>query len=108
MKAIATKSLGIDDELGLEKQVSVFTILIDAENEKIDVGYVIEILSPKGIVVSKSTKMYYTRRNNVEQRDPEGKLITEANMKFDTLRVSQIGKAIEEMIASDLDEYPDF
>lgn len=108
MKAIATLSLGVNDLTGSEEQVSVWSILIDAEEEKISVGYKIEVLSPKGIVVASSQKQFYYRRNNVEQRDPNGELIAPANMKFDALRESPIGKAIEGLIDSDLKEYPEF
>ncbi len=110
MQAIATKSLGNNNPTGLEQRIAVWSINIDAQEEIITVGYCIETISPTGLIVNRSPKQFYTRRNIAEQRtpEPESELISSANMKFDALRESPTGQQIAAMIAADLEEYPEF
>lgn len=87
---IASKSFGIDDFTGLEKALFVFKQTNDAKNETIIMDYDIVLLSPNGKIVSILYSDNYTRYNMPNKN------------KFDELRQSQIGQAIEALIQNDL------
>ncbi len=112
MKAIAKKSLGINTSTGLEEQISAYTIFISTLEEKIQVGYKIQSLSPTGVIVSETELKYFNRINQKEQTgigiQGERIVVSPENNKFNQLRESEIGLAITSLIASDLDSYPDF
>ncbi len=127
MTPIAKKSLGIDQESGLEQQIVITQLTIDSTSEIVVIVYRLELLSPKGTVVRRSDPKTYTRYNlpNIlyksgdvitpEVLDVDGvTVITPAvisdgtevkligNMKFDLLRNSPIGQGITGLIGLDI------
>ena len=97
---IATKSLGTDSASGLQKEVRAWQLTIDTKSEIVVVVYDIVLLSPKGKIVSILETNTY-RRTNVPARDS-----IPADMRFNTLRNSSLGKSIEDMIKKTIDKYP--
>ena len=87
MTPIAIKSFGIDTESGLEKQLQVWSVFCDAENEQITIIYKIILLSPTGTVFSVINRGGYLRNGT----------------KFQTLGLSEIGVGITALIEGDLE-----
>lgn len=95
MTPLATQSIGINEEIGLEQVVKIWRFEVNAKVERIYVSYEVETLSPTGIVLS-TTNGCFERYNGDE------------NKQFDALRDSQIGQAITGMLANDLKNFPNF
>lgn len=126
MTPISIKSLGIDQESGLEQQISVTQLTIDAEAEMVVIIYRIELLSPNRTIVRRSNPLSYTRYNlptilynpgeiiKKAVLDENGEIITPeiiaiggeikliGNMKFDLLRNSSLGQGITGLINLDI------
>lgn len=101
---IATKSLGVDSITGLDKQVQVWQLTIDAKAEKIVVVYDVVLLYNGKVVSVLSTDMY-TRENRPAHTDMAGNTI-DADNRFSQYRSSQLGQAIEAMIQQTINAYP--
>lgn len=99
---IAEKSLGTNQEHGLEMRLVVFSIIINAKIPLIEVFYDIVLMSPKGKIVSVLTEGRY-HRSNQEETETE-----EENMKFNALRESSLGKGIQQLIQSDINQIQSF
>lgn len=127
MIPIAKKSLGIDQQSGLEQQIVINQLTIDSESEIVVIVYRIELLSPKGTVIKRSHPLNYTRYNLPDILYKEGDIITPevldedgitiitpaviatgvevkltGNMKFNLLRNSTLGQGITGLINLDI------
>jgi hypothetical protein len=107
MKPIAVKSLGINKTTGLEEQLHVWQLTIDAKSEVVVVVFDIVTLAPNGEIVKVSETNSYRRYNYLGEPATEDKKEIPANMKFDEYRNSQIGQAISGMIQKTIELYPD-
>lgn len=127
MRPIGIKSLGVNKTTGLEDQLVVWQINIDAQSEKVVVVYYIQTLAPTGVVITKSENKTFERYNRPDVLFKEGEEITPAviddkgvevepaviavgeevkvagNMKFEALRTSAVGQMIEGLIQIDMD-----
>jgi len=104
---VKTKDLGIDEPTGLQKELQVWRIEVDAKAETVNVYYDI-VLKSNGVAaaVVESNKNYL-RYNRPAEVDAEGNEIRPANMKFDALRSSPVGQGVEALIQQDINNYPD-
>lgn len=90
----AKKVLGIDERTGLSIELRATDILIEPKKQLITVTVEKCLVSPTGIVMEIVETVYFTRTNK------------EANMKFDLLQNSPVGTGISQMLAIDLENYP--
>jgi hypothetical protein len=104
-KPIITQAMGIDSASKLQKQISIYKIVIDGEMQRIVVMYRIE-LTANGIIVNSSKNLTYHRYDNPGKKDANGNIIIAPDMRWDTLQQSQIGQAIIQMLKGDLATYP--
>jgi hypothetical protein len=95
MTPITTKSLGINQELGLEQELKVWQVNIDARSEVINVVYEIVTYSPTNTIIKNEYPLQYIRFND-----------TNGQMMFDHYRDSVIGQSIISAINQTLDNYP--
>lgn len=103
---LATKSIGTDPLTGLEQRVSIYQFTADSNAEVISVAYVVEMLSPTGVIVATSDVKSFIRSNKEEEKDGDGNVVVPALMQFDALRNSEIGQGIVAMLVNDLNSYP--
>ena len=97
---IATKSIGTDSVTGLHQNVNVWSLSINARTSEVFVTYNIETLAPNGIAVYQSPDMIYRRFNKPASGG------NAADMRYDALSASTVGRMIAGMIASDLSKWP--
>lgn len=95
MTPITTKALGINQELGLEQELKVWQINIDAKSEVIKVIYEIVTYSPTNTLIKSEYPLQYIRFND-----------TNGQMMFDYYRNSLIGQEITSAIEQTLQNYP--
>jgi hypothetical protein len=91
---ITSKSLGIDQETGLEKKIIIHTLEINSQTEVITVKYQVALVSPTGKIMAVLENGQYTRFNSPIKQ------------KYNALRDSAIGQGIIQMLGLDLDLYP--
>lgn len=92
-KVLFSKSLGVDDETGSEVIIEIFCIKIDGDNERINIDYRLNFLSPKNIVL-KSESNSYSRFNRVDYYYRQNEIITPAVLysKGDTIPLPKDAK----------------
>lgn len=92
---ITSKSLGTDQETGLEKKVIIHTVEINSLTEVITVKYQVALVSPTGKIMAVLEEKEYRRYNSLN------------NKKYDSLKNSALGEGIRQALQLDLDLYPD-
>ena len=97
---IATKSIGTDSVTGLQQNVNVWSLSINARTSEVFVTYNIETLAPNGIAVYQGPDMIYRRFNKPASGG------NAADMRYDALSASSVGRMIAGMIANDLSKWP--
>ena len=95
MLPITTKALGVNQELGLEQELRVWRVNIDAKEEVISVIYEIVTYSPTNTIIKSEYPLQYIRFND-----------TNGQMMFDNYRNSMIGQGIISAIEQTLLNYP--
>lgn len=90
MKFITNRTLGIDVETGLSKELRFVSVIIDSEAEQLVVGYKVVLVSPTGVDMKTLHTGIFTRYNS--QNNPE----------YDNLRESPIGQGIIQILQADL------
>ena len=118
MTPIATKSLGAHGVTGLNMELRVWSININAKVEWIEVSYEVVQLSPNGSVVCIESTGMYSRFNSdaipgiADVLDEEGnvsipgKAEIPAKPRFTEYRESQVGLAIAAMVQQTVNNYP--
>jgi len=97
---IVVKPFGIDSVTGLNQQVDVWKLIIDARSKTICVVYNIEAIAPSGSLIPLGSNQNYTRFNQPAVMNSDTITIP-ANMAFDNLKASQVGQMIIGMILKD-------
>jgi len=91
---IVVKSLGTDSVTGLQQQINVWQLSIDAVANVVVVVYNIQTLSPNGKVVATGNNTSFTRYNNTSCTPPD--------MRFNALKEGALGQGIIAKITQDL------
>lgn len=104
---IAIKNLEIDSDNGLQKQIQVFGIDINAKEKTITVKYDVCLISPSGKVVSILETSSYKRLDKAADKDPAGAGDIPALTQYSDLANSKLGETIKSMIEMDLTKYPE-
>lgn len=91
---IAKMSVGIDGDTGLELELRVKSLIIDAEIQKITIKMDKCLVSPTGVELRVIETQYYDRYNSP------------SNLRYDALASSPIGQGIKQMLGIDLNDYP--
>ena len=94
MNFIAKKVIELDVETGLDKEIRIVSITIDALVKTISITYCIVLVSPTGVAMKTLEENTVTRTN------------LECNPKWDQLEASSIGQGIKQMLQPDLNAYP--
>lgn len=92
---ITNKIIGVDENSGLNIELRVKELNINAEIKKITIKVQKFLVSPTGLEMKLIETLYY-ERYNVEPN----------NMKYDQLDESPIGQGIKQILNLDLDNYP--
>lgn len=106
MKYIYKKVLETDSETGLDKEIRVVKINIDAETEEIVVFYAIVLASPTGVVMKTLEVSSYKRYNKAAVLDENNVEVAPANMAYNNLKASAIGQGIVAIVTSTIADYP--
>ena len=91
---ITKHSLGLDELTGLEIELRVREIFINAQEQKVTIKVDKVLVSPTGIEMKNIESLYYERFNS------------ENNRKYDQLDESPLGQGIKQMLNADLLNYP--
>ena len=91
---IANKVFGLDEATGLEIELRVKELLIEASNRKITIKIDKVLVSPTGLELKVIESLYYDRFDG------------DVNKKYEQLELSSIGLGILDMLLLDLDVYP--
>lgn len=92
---ITNKIIGVDESTGLNIELRVKELLIDAEIKKITIKIEKYLVSPTGIEMKLLESFYYERFNQEPNK-----------MKYDQLDTSPLGQGIKQMLQLDLEFYP--
>ena len=93
---ITNKIIGVDDITGLNIELRVKEVLIDAHKQKIIIKVEKYLVSPTGVEMKLIESLYYERYNDLINN----------NMKYDQLDASPIGQGIKQILLLDLNNYP--
>ena len=93
-KYIANLNIGIDEETGLDTELRIKSLMIDAENKRVTIKIDKCLVSPTGVELKVLDCQYYDRYNS------------ETNKRYDALALSPIGQGIKQMLNTDLIDYP--
>jgi hypothetical protein len=91
---ITNHSLGVDEITGLEIELRVREVFINAQEQKITIKIDKVLVSPTGVEMKNIESLYYDRFNS------------ENNKKYDQLDASPLGLGIKQMLNNDLLSYP--
>lgn len=91
---ITNKMIGVDELTGLNIELRVKELTINAAIKRIAVKIEKCLVSPTGVEMKLVETLYYDRYNE------------EGNMKYDQLDGSQLGQGIKHILNLDLDNYP--
>ena len=91
---ITKLNIGVDSETGLDIELRVKSLIIDASIKKITIRIDKCLVSPTGVELKITETLYYDRYNS------------EFSNKYDALDSSPIGLAIKQILDLDLLQYP--